>query len=583
MGIFFNTCEALVDRATGRALTGDALHEAQRHPGWQICGNKVFRLAKFCRKCGKGAPGGWIKCPQCGKWIGNDSRFCSHCNAPLYPDDRSAMAGGVWQKERNLFAQRFEIEDIKALLSRKLQVQQGTAAILMGSGAVLGVLEAGSHEPDALSHRINWFSNPPPRSVVLLDVGEIIVPIRFGGIRTSEHIPLEFYGEAVMRFRGGIEDAKSFCANLMKGERSIDFEKIAQLAEPLLRTAVDEVCSTSTLEDLVKDPERRIRLQERMEARLAEDFAAYGFEVVRVSSAEFGGNEYKKIEQQLGEAELARREAEYKAALESTLRKIAVAAEKEETQAAYDLQQYKEMIDNEYRVSAETRAREFEMLKRSWAHDDRVYQRLLEIEEFEHAQEMQRKTLDHAHEMEKKQATHSQEMETAAQLHSHQMEERQADHDLSTSRKLDDYAREKSLADTRAAVEAQKMRSAQEGDDAKMWLDVKAQKIALKVKEENAAAERRRGMSLNELLVDTQDPEARAALLEALRMQRNVNMTPEQLLAELGKESTSEQYIAKLEVMYRSAQEREDRNLSKMLEPAIEAARARPTVIRSSK
>ena len=50
-------------------------------------------------------------------------------------------------------------------------------------------------------------------------------------------------------------------------------------------------------------------------------------------------------------------------------------------------------------------------------------------------------------------------------------------------------------------------------------------------------------------------------------------MTPEQLLAELGKESTNDALVSKLEEIYRQAAEREDRNLSKMLEPAIEAAK----------
>ena len=80
-------------------------------------------------------------------------------------------------------------------------------------------------------------------------------------------------------------------------------------------------------------------------------------------------------------------------------------------------------------------------------------------------------------------------------------------------------------------------------------------------------------MTLNEMLLETDDPEARAALLEALRLQRNVSMTPEQLLAELGKESTNDRLVAKLEGLHRAAAEREDRNLAKMLEPAIEAAK----------
>ncbi len=547
MGLFSDTCEALIDKNTGRALTGEALIEAQKDPNWPICGNKVPKRARFCNKCGKPAPGGWWKCPQCGKWIGNDSHFCPHCNAPLYPDDRVAMAGGVWRKELELFAQRFEIGDIRRLLEQKLQIQEGTAAILMDAGEIHDILEAGWHQPDGLGRRVNWFGNPPPRSVVLIDVAEVIVPIHIEGLRTAEHIPIEFYGEVILRFKGGKDAAKAFCSNLLKGERTYTFTQIADRAMPLMRFAIDEMCVTSTLEDLVKDPERRIRLQERIEKRLAEDFAACGLEVVRVSSAEFTGDEYEKLEAQLGDAEVARREAEYKAALDNTMRKIKIQAdkdaatgEKESYKTAFDLREYKELLDNEYRVSAATREREFQLLKREWEHDDIVYRRLTEMEELQHR---------------------------------HNLEDKQTDHDLVASRKLDEYGREKKVEDAKADTTAQRIHTEADVNDAKKWLDVRAQKEELKHKSKAEDASRRKGMTLNEMLLDTEDPEARAALLEALRLQRNVSMTPEQLLAELGKDQSNDRLVAKLEELYREAAEREDRNLSKMLEPAIEAAK----------
>lgn len=540
MGFFSNTCDALIDKNTGRALTGEALAEARKDPTWPTCGHKVSKRARFCGACGKPAPGGWWKCPQCGKWIANDAHFCPRCNAPLYPDDRASIAGGVWRKEPELFAQRFEIGDIRRLLGQKLQVQEGTAAIVLDAGEVREVLLAGSHQLDGLARKLGWLGNPPPRSVVLVDAAEVIVPVGIESLRTSEHIPVDFYGEIVLRFRGDTASAKAFCGNVFKGDRALSFAQIGERAEPLMRLVLDEMCLTSTLEDLVKDPERRIRLQERIEQRLEADFAACGLEVVRVSSAEFAGDEYEKLEAQLGDAEVARREAEYRAALGKTLRKIRDQAEMDEGKAAFDLREYKEMLDNEYRVSAATRDREFQLLKRDWEHDDRVYQRLLAVEDLQHA---------------------------------HDLEDRRTDHDLSTKRKIDEYGREKAVSDARAATQAQKIHVEQDVDDARKWLDVRAEKDALKQKAKAEEASRRKGMTLNEMLLDTEDPEARSALLEALRLQRNVDMTPEQLLAELGKESSNDKLVAKMEELYRATAEREDRNLSKMLEPAIEAAK----------
>lgn len=540
MGFFYDTCNALIDKTTGRALSGEALVAARNDPNWPTCGNKVPKRARFCNKCGHPAPGGWWRCPQCNKWIGNDSHFCPHCNAELYPDERVDMAGGVWHKEPGQFAQRFEVGDVKRLLNTGLKVQEGTAAILLDTGAVSDILQAGQHNPESLLRKINWFGNPPPRSVVLIDVGEVIVPLHLEGLRTSEHIPIEFYGELVLRFKGDKDAARAFCGNVLKGGRSFTFTQISGRIEPLIRGVVDELCITSTIEDLVKDPERRIRLQERIEKRIEEDFAASGLELVRVSSAEFTGNEYERLEEQLGDAEVQRREAEYKAALESALRKMKDKAEMDSGKAALELRKYKEMLDHEYRVSAATREREFMLLKREWEHDDYVYRRLLEVEELQHKFDL---------------------------------EDRQTDHDLSTSRKLDEYGREKKVEDAKADVRAQDVHTTQDVKDAEQWLRVRAQKQQLKQQDKSADASRRKGMSLLEMLLDTEDPDARAALIEAMRLQRNASMTPEQLLAELGKESTNDALVSKLEEIYRQAAEREDRNLSKMLEPAIEAAK----------
>ena len=450
------------------------------------------------------------------------------------------MAGGVWHKEPGQFAQRFEVGDVKRLMRTGLKVQEGTAAILLDTGAVSDILQAGQHNLDGLMRNINWFGNPPPRSVILIDVGEVIVPLHLDRLRTSEHIPIEFYGELVLRFKGDKDAARVFCGNVLKGERSYSFEQMSESIGPLIRGVVDEMCITATLEDLVKDPERRIRLQERIEKRIEEDFTASGLELVCVSSAEFTGIEYERLEKQLGDAEIQRREAEYKAALESAVRKIKDRAAMDSDKAALDLRQYKEMLDNEFRVSAATREREFELLKRQWEHDDYIYHRLLEIEELQHKFDI---------------------------------EDKQTEHDLSTSRKLDEYGREKKVGDARADAQAQDIHTTQDVKDTESWLRVREKKQDLKQKDRSADASRRRGMSLNEMLLDTEDPDARAALLEAMRLQRNASMTPEQLLAELGKESTNDALVAKLEEVYRQAAEREDRNLSKILEPAIEAAK----------
>ena len=536
MGIFTDECMALIDKNTGKALTGEALEQARRDPNWPRCGHQVSKRARFCNACGSPAPGGWWKCPSCDKWIGNDSHFCPHCNTPLYPEDRAAMAGGVWRKEPEFYAQRFEVGDIKRELVQKLLVQEGTAAILLDSGTVSDVLSAGAHEVDSLMRRVNWFGNPPPRSVVLIDVGEVIVPLHVEGLRTAEHFPIEFFGEVILHFKGDKDAARAFTSNVLKSERLCTFSDIAKRLESVVRGPVDEMCTVTSLDDLVRDPERRIRLQERMTTRIKEDLDACGLEVVRVSSAEFTGDEYEDYAEKLGDVDIKRREAEYRAAL----RHLADREEMDKYKEADALRTYKETIDHEFRVSHATRDREFELLKRDWEHDDIIYRRLLELEN---------------------------------QEHQHGLEDRQVDHDIANGRKMDGYGREKKVEDAKANTTTQDIHTQQDVKDAHEWLGVKAEKQRLNLEAKAADAERRSGMVVEQLLADIEDPQQREQLLKAYQMKLQAGMTSQQILATMGQADHNDEFLAKMQELYKENAARIDANYAKSLEPAIEAAR----------
>ena len=294
MGIFSNRCEALVNPVTGRALYGAELEKARQDPNWPRCGASVKKTAHVCSKCGAPAPGGWWRCPACKKWVGNDSHFCPHCNAPLYPDERAAVAGGVWQKTPGVFAQRLEIVDVKKLSESGLHVQEGTSAILLDAGAVSDVLDAGRYNLDGIARKINWFGNPPPRSVIILDSGEVALPVAFDNVLTKTYEKVKFYGEVIVRFMGGKEAATNFVSNMLKDRRSLTFSDIVDRFDPLFRLAVADVCSESTLDELVHDGERRAKLRDTISRVLEDDLRATGLDVVRVSAGEFTSPEYER-------------------------------------------------------------------------------------------------------------------------------------------------------------------------------------------------------------------------------------------------------------------------------------------------
>ena len=191
-------------------------------------------------------------------------------------------------------------------------------------------------------------------------------------------------------------------------------------------------------------------------------------------------------------------------------------------------------------MSHATREREFELLKRGWEHDDIVYQRLLELEN---------------------------------QDHQHGLEDRQVDHGIANSRKIDAYEREKKVDDAKADTTAQDLHSQQDIKDAHGWLGVRAEKQRLDLEAKAAEAERRKGMEIEQLLADIEDPQQREQMLKLYQMKLQAGMTPQQILATMGQTDHNDEFLSKMQELFKENAARIDANYAKSMEPAIEAAR----------
>lgn len=331
MGLFHDTCEAFVDlRNNGRALSGEDLRTAQElvfpqgaaaplvgearekalaARGWGICGHEVPKKARVCSKCGTLAPKGYVKCPSCREWVGNESRFCPHCNHPLHPDERIDFAGGIWDRQPDLFAQRFELDDVSQIVKGGLKIQEGTLAILLDAGKKVAVLGPGRHKPEGTLRSINWFGNPPPRSVVMVDAGDCLFKMYFTGMRTAEELPVQVVAEITLRF--DVDHADLFLANVLKESRALSTDVISDIIVAEATSAVRDLCAASTVEDLVKDPDRRSRFQDALNRSLQNLFKRSGLELIRVGFVEFVSPVYEKLRQANADLEVKRRELEF--------------------------------------------------------------------------------------------------------------------------------------------------------------------------------------------------------------------------------------------------------------------------------
>jgi hypothetical protein len=396
-----------------------------------------------------------------------------------------------------------------------------------------------------LARRINWFGNPPPRSAVMVDVGDLALPLRVEGLRTSEHHPIEFYGEVLLRFGNDKAAALALLENGLKDRRNLAYKDLSETLQGVIRAAVDAMCVTSTLDDLVRDPERRMRLQETMARMIAEDVGRYGLTVVRVSSAEFTGDAYEKYAERLGDVDIKRRELEYSAAIRALLNKEAMSQIKDKS----DLLEYEELTAHEYGIAHAQREQERAVLLRGYAH-------LNELDELRHQ---------------------------------HDVVNEKAEHEIGVRVKWDDYNLELVVRQANAQAKARNETFQQEKLEAEWAVGIRAKKDEVEAVRKAADATRRAGMTTEQLLADVEDPAVRRQLLERLMVERNIKMSPEQILAEAAQNSpaaaealsrmcdrtrqNAETLLAEMKRLYADANDRQERITKTMLEPAVEAAK----------
>lgn len=528
------------------------------------CGNSVSKRARFCSKCGHGAPDGWFKCPQCGKWIGNDSKFCPHCDHPLFPEDRIDLAGGVWARKPGEFARRFELDDVRFIKENGLMVQEGTVAVLLDGGKEVKELGPGRHHPTGTLRTINWFGDPPPRSAVMVDAGECVFRVDFTGknsgvgdvqsapLRSAEELEVGCIAEVTLRFVPGRAD--KFIANVMKEARSVSMKDVCVLLYENALSAVRDLCTQSTIEDLVKDPDRRERFEEAVTRSLRESMKDWGLEIVRTGAVEFYGAAYEELRAKYGELEKARRLVEFGKAQLDILAASAdqeANAGKRDAQRDQETKEYLEQLSQEKQLSEIERAQELQIAVRVAKGEVSAAEAKLEAarELEEYAKSMT--ALAHKLELDLAVRNYDREQtikdaENKAHAAAIDRDERLKDEKLVTA-VTGEKVQQAKLND-----EIERVRISRELWEAELYLDLRKKKDSVKNAELRERAEILAGKSELELAaLSIDDPQARQAFLDQelakLRMKQESAMTPEQILAkQAGASDSASQALARM-------------------------------------
>lgn len=523
---FTNKCQAYVG-SDGRALSGPALDAAKRDPKARRCGARVKVRAKFCRSCGSPAPGGWWRCGGCGKWIGNESETCSHCGHTQNAASRINLDNGVWRKGDDVFAQRFELNDVEALLKNGLVIQEGQCAILLADGRIAEVLPPGRYPAAELVDMEDYFKSGGRKALVMVELAEISFPVLCSGMRSREDMDLDLTCSVVLRFNP--ECAEEFLANVMGNRVYVSSDDVNavlgydDLARNLLLVEVEiaakDLCNEHTVDDLFKDPQLRVALEDRIAGQLKRNLDAAGLQFVRLTEVEFHGTMFERLREISGDVERKRRELEFQLRADELARDSA----KRAALGDGEVQDYLDQLAHEKDIKDYVRAREMARLNETWERDRAISELNLKYEQA-------RKELTDTSELETLQAEHDEALKAIVQ--DGELERRRKEHDELLRQRLAEQTA--SIDCERTEIEIQKMRSA-----AALELAGKKQALEKQQKADDREHEAERARTLSGLGGDimtrislAKDPVEAHFLMKAFKAMQRDGKDPMQLLAE---------------------------------------------------
>lgn len=551
--LYTNKCTALVGE-NGRALSGEALEAAEKamrsacssqYKLWsdrngccyikprtlfaafkpllddhgrqvRICGKRVHIAAKFCSKCGSSAPHSYWRCGGCGKRIGNDTLNCPHCGKPQNMSGRLDMVDGNWQKNDEIFAERFEVADVIKLLGKGLNVQESQAAILLEGGAVTEVLRPGFYPSEGLdaAEKPNG-----EQSIIMVDKSEFTLPVCVDEVRSADDLQADVHAVVVLQFDP--QNAPEFMRNLMGNSlylqndtlsSAVGYDEIAHCILQDIDASVRNFCLMHNTGDLFKDATIRIQLENHIASALRSNLHSLGLSFIRLKEMEFESAVFDKLRELSGQVEVQRREIEFMIKADE----LANNAARREAASTAEMEDYIDQLAHEKGIKDELRIQEIERIRR-------LGMQKAETADLSHENDLD--DLQQSRQLERDRIDEEFKQEILDLHHNKELERRLAEQKSS----LDYMQIEARIQEIKINVEKQKVQAEQEA--AEGWIKLQHQKKLFaqqqKIELMNAAAKQ----DIKALLMAEEDPEKRAHLLQLHEQELQSKMTPELLLA----------------------------------------------------
>ena len=573
---FSNRCMAYVDN-NGRALTGAFLEAAKHNPKARRCGARVRLFARFCRECGSPAANAWWRCGSCGKWIDATAEVCPQCGHRQNLSARICLDNGSWRKGDDVFAQRFELNDVAAMFSRGLVIEEGQCAILIRNGKVEDVLPPGRYPAEELADLDDYAKSGDRKVLVMVDMAEIAYPVMAYGLRCKDDLDLNLGCRVFVRFDPSC--AENFLANVMSSHDYINKEEInvsvrydviaRNLLLDELEIVAQDMCNEHRIDELFKDAGLRNELEDRVREQLKEKLKAVGLCFVRLADVDFHGGVYDRLREISGDVETRRRELEIQLRLEE----LTSDAQKRKALGADNLDDYLKQLALEKGMKHVIRLDEIARVREAFNRDRA-------IADLELRYQKAKKEQTDVHELEKLDAAHDEELKKIQK--DGELERRRAEHaELLRQRLAEQNA---ALEYERVEIEIQKMQAEAALELANKKLDFKDKQKHVEEAHDQARADMLKSLDILTRISMAKTPAEMHYLMKANRDLLHQGMDPMQLLADAAAQgdtaagealkNMSADKIALLEEWRRSERETAKENmdrLERLHEKSVEA------------
>ncbi len=483
----------------------------------RICGRPVPVGANFCSKCGTTAPGAWWRCSGCGKYIGAESATCPHCGKDQQPAQRNDFSDGKWRKSEDIFAERFEINDLSPLMKNGLEIQANQCAIWVSGGEVVSVLKSGFYPPS------EFFVDPevkvPNRTLIMLDDSDFALPVGISDIRTADDIESALHLVLVLRFDHS--NPGEFMRNLMGNSlylsndtisASVAYDEVAHCILQDVDSVVREFCASATVADLYRNAGLRMKLEDAIGSYLSGNLHSIGMSFVRLKECEFESEVFDRLRKMAGDIEVKRREIEFMQRADE----LANDATRRQAMSEYEMEDFMQQLAQEKKIKDDLRLQEIARMRSAWAF------------------EQQKTAISQKHTVSDLENDHRQEREKIASQHSEDIRNIHVNEEL--ARRIKEQENSRQYMDIEKDIQKAKD-DIQRGHDAvalekeKAELDLRKEKDSFKQQQKLEWLNAVSGKDIATMIAVEDDPEKREALLKLHEQQMMSKMTPELLLA----------------------------------------------------